>query len=158
MNINVSLSCADSAIVPINLSNQRGGVLEAVNVSRGGAAALARVLILTYGVDSATSVVNTVYAIKQYFSAIQVTYLNTTDPNVVSTAVINSDVVVLPQNSYGDFAVFNSLRSVLDNFSSQGGTVIYFGFGSQNNTSASSYMGTDYYLSLIHISEPTRPY
>jgi len=149
MNINVSLSCADSAIVPINLSNQRGGVLEAVNVSRGGAAALARVLILTYGVDSATSVVNTVYAIKQYFSAIQVTYLNTTDPNVVSTAVINSDVVVLPQNSYGDFAVFNSLRSVLDNFSSQGGTVIYFGFWSQNNTSASSYMGTDYYYTIL---------
>lgn len=123
--LNVTITnCGDSVIVPVVLTNTGGATLTG-NASASGDSL--EVLMLTYGAYS-TGVTFLADAFDYSFTKYNLTQMSIISSTQLQTALTDMDVVVIPyMNSTAYYSTYASFNTVLQNFVSNGGVIIYAG-------------------------------
>ncbi|MBI4647063.1 MAG: DUF1573 domain-containing protein, partial [Bacteroidia bacterium] len=125
-NFNVTINgCNDSITLPLTITNSGLGTLD--YLIEGDPSDILEVLALTYGVDIYTEYPNTLLAINQYFTDYNLTEINTTSSSVLATALSGKDVLLISDQEYGSSSVFAGFATVLQDFVTNGGMVIFCG-------------------------------
>jgi len=138
--------CNDSVSFPLTIYNTGAGDLDFSLSSEGTASSSTiELLALTYGVDIDEEYVHTLNAINQYYTDYNLTAINTTNAVSLQTALIGKDVLLIAEQEVGSSTIFTGFATVLQDFVSDGGTVIFCGtsnFGCIYNTGL--FSGTGY--------------
>lgn len=126
--INYTINCIDSGSVPLYISNAGGNnLIYNIDNSLLGTGGAIQVLAVTHGVDLNGDYANTINGINQYFTNYQVTQLNTTNPTLLQAALAGKHILLFPEQESGSTGHYLSLAPVVQNFVSNGGTVIVCG-------------------------------
>ncbi len=128
-----SVSCGDSIVVPLTIYNTGSGDLIydilGNQVQSNGQIDL---LVLTYGVDQSQEYPNTISAINQTFTNYNLTEINTVSASALETALQGQDVFLVPEQENGSPSVFTGFATILQDFVTNGGSVIFCGTGGSN--------------------------
>ena len=128
-SFNVTLSCNDSITLPLAIYNTGGLPLDVTINGAGTSSGQAEVLALTYGVDYAGEYTSTIAAINQYFTNYNLTEINTTSAAALQTALSGKQILLMAEPETGTPSVYTGFATVLQNFASNGGTIIMCGAG-----------------------------
>lgn len=126
-SIHVSVSCGDSIRVPVRIVNSGTGDLVVNARLNGEQNTRLQVLALQYGTDLTEEYPNTLSAINQYFTQYNLTTINTISATALQTALVGKDVFLVTEPETGSASVYGGFASVLQDFVSNGGTVILCG-------------------------------
>ncbi len=85
------------------------------------------VLALTYGVDYYEEYQNTLEAINQFYSDYNLTEINTTNPFELEGELQGKNLLLIADQEYGSPEIFSGFNPVLQEFSMNGGFVIFCG-------------------------------
>lgn len=123
--------CSDSVVVPVNIYSTGEDTLSySVSLNSPGTSSVLRIVALTYGVDLAQEYAHTISAINQYFTNYTLTTVSTASASLLSAALANADVLLMPEPETGISSQFTPLATVIQNFISSGKTAIYCGASS----------------------------
>ena len=149
--LNVTITnCGDSTIVPVTISNT-GGALLTGSVSASSDSI--NVLLLTYGAYTSYKN-NLVNSLGQTFTKYNLTQSYITSNTQLQAEIVDMDVIIIPYiNSSSYSSTYNSFATTLQNFVSNGGTVIYAGqyysaFLTGSGLFSGSYIGYTNYKTL----------
>ncbi|MBN2747619.1 MAG: right-handed parallel beta-helix repeat-containing protein, partial [Bacteroidales bacterium] len=135
--------CEDSVIVPVTISNTGGATLTG-NVGASATGDSLEVLMLTYGAYSSYLYYLT-NALDDHFTKFNLTSSNITTAAQLNTAIQGKDVVIIPYiNGTSYLSVYNLFSTILQNFVSNGGTVIYSGQYNFEYLNAASFFTGSY--------------
>jgi Zn-dependent metalloprotease len=126
-SINTSLSCGDSLVVPITISNTGNGQMEFEIDGLGSAIDTVRILAFVYGADMATEYPNTIAAIGSSFSNYTLTQFVGTDSASLRSALAGKNVLLFPEQESGSTTIYAPLTNVVNDFLNAGNTVIICG-------------------------------
>ncbi len=115
--------CFDTLSLPLYISNS--GVEDLVFSIAGDATDSVQILAYNYASTNLTS--NVLNAVSQYFTEYEIEYSNTTSASVLSNQLQGKDVLLFVRFSSNAQSVFANFAPVLQDFVSQGGTVIFTG-------------------------------
>jgi len=158
-NVNLS-ACQDSITLPLVIGNIGGSNLE-FEISGSNNTGTLEVLAYTNGVDMITEYPNTITAINQYFTNYNLTQTNTTNASTLQSALVGKDVFLVPEIESGSVTHFTSFASILQNFVSNGGTVIFCGSFSSyasaifNTGLFSGNFGGNFNSGILNLVNPT---
>ena len=126
-SFNVTLKPCDTVNLPMLIRNIGGSNLTFSMDSSLTVGSRPEVLALTYGVDYFGEYQNTIAAINQYYTNYNLTEINTTIASSLATALVNKDVLLIAETETGLPSVYATFATVLQNFVTSGGTVIFCG-------------------------------
>jgi PKD repeat protein len=155
----INLDCnSDSVIVPITVFNGNGGQLEVSFPSQLIIDTL-EVLALTYGVDLTDEYPNTINAINTYFNAYHLTTTNSINSTSLANALIGKHVLLMPEPENSLASEYSAISTLLQNFVTNGGTIIACGSTKPYLVNAGLFTGT--YISYTDLTinnvNPTHP-
>jgi len=127
-SISVALNCNDSITIPITIYNTGSGDL-VFDINGSGSLSPVRVLAMTYGVDmsAAGEYQHTITGINQYFTNYTLDTTGTTSASVLQAALVDMDVLLLPEHELSVTVPYASLATVVQNFANGGGEVVICG-------------------------------
>ncbi len=156
--------CSDSVVIPVTVYNTGEDTLTYQTIIQTpGSSSVLRIVALTYGVDMVQEYANTIAAINQYFTNYTITTVSTANASLLSAALANADVLLMPEPESGTSSQFTPLAPVIQNFISSGKTAIFCGASStqiacvlnsgvfSGTYSGNAYSGT---LSVVNTSSP----
>ncbi|MFM2207172.1 MAG: hypothetical protein RL213_1147 [Bacteroidota bacterium] len=124
--------CGDTATYQLDVTNVAGGELfwtSDVDVSTG---LPVRVLAMKYGTDQFSEYPNTINSISPGFTNYVLTQTSTSNPSVLSSLLFGTNVLLIPEQEFGNSAIWTTLAPVIQNYVNNGGSVIFCGaFSSQ---------------------------
>ena len=159
--ITANSSCGDSITVALNIYNTGSGDLTYEIEGSSNNSGTIEVLAYTNGVDMITEYPNTITAINQYFTNYNLTQTNTTNASTLQSALVGKDVFLVPEIESGSVTHFTSFASILQNFVSNGGTVIFCGSFSSyasaifNTGLFSGNFGGNFNSGILNLVNPT---
>ncbi len=115
-------TCNGTAGTTVSIQNSGLGPLE-YDADAASSGTL-QVLALTYGADLTTEYPQTLAAINAHFTDYTLTEINTTSATALQTALTGKDVLLIPELETASTSVITSFSSVIQNFATNGGTVI----------------------------------
>ena len=119
-----TVNCGDSVTVTLTVYNNGGGDL-IYNTMQG--TGTPEVLAYTYGADLSTEYPNTLAAINQYFTSYNLTTYNGTDQGALTAALVDKQILLLPEQETGSIVHYTQFAPVVQNFINNGGIVIVCG-------------------------------
>lgn len=132
-SINTSLSCGDSIVIPVTISNSGSGQMEFEIDGLGSPTDTVNILAFINGVDMSTEYPNTIAAIGSSFSNYTLTQFTGTDSAGLRSALTGKNVLLFPEQETGSINFYPALSNVVNDFLIAGNTVILC--GSSSNTS-----------------------
>ena len=148
-SISTSLSCGDSIVVPVTISNTGNGQMEFEIDGLGASSDTVEILAFVYGTDMTTEYPNTVAAIGSSFSNFTITQFSGTDSASLRSALTGKNVLLFPEQETGLTNIYSALTNVVNDFLVAGNTVILCGSSVVNSQLrlASMNLFTGSYLS-----------
>ena len=121
-------ACSDSIIVPLTVYNVgEDTLIYHSSVISSNIILPVRIVALTFGVDVTQEYWNTLAAINQYCTNYTLNVVSSSNATLLASALLNADVLLMPEPEQGVASTFTPLAPVIQNFVSAGNTVIYCG-------------------------------
>lgn len=119
--------CGDSSRIRIDLMNIGDEPLT-YEVQNNAANNTPSILSLNNNVDLSQEYVNTIDAINEYFTDYTISTINTTDGATLETALADADILLIPEQEFGNpFEAGSELVPVINDYVNNGGYVILLG-------------------------------
>lgn len=121
------LGCGSTTSIPINMQNTGSGDL--VFSSSTAGSDTVKVLMCSYGSDmtSGGEYYNTLSGLQQYFNRVHITQYSGNTVSGLQTAMAGVDVIIFAEQESGSYSHYASYATILNDFVSAGGRVIFCG-------------------------------
>ena len=156
----VTLNYGDSAIYDLQIDNTTGNPLDYAVSGALTALPQLKVLALVNGAAGGTEYANEIAAVNTYFTDYELSEISTYDPNELSAALIDKQLLLIPEQADCNAAGWTALAPVLQDFAQNGGTIIVN--GTQNSActfNTGLFTGTyiDFMNGNLTITQPDDP-
>lgn len=157
---NVTLNYGDSAVYDLQIANTTGGQLDYTIQGALTQLPQLKVLALINGAAGGTEYANEIAAINTYFDNYELTELSTYNPDELSTALSDKQLLLIPEQANCNAAGWIALAPVLQDFAQNGGTILLN--GSQDgacifNTGLFTGLYINFMNGNLNISQPDDP-
>jgi hypothetical protein len=125
--------CRDTVSLPLACQNSGGSDLQLNLLNPASLGQRPEILALTKGTDPGTEYPNTLAAIRTFAPQFLLTEIQTTDTAALRSGLIGKDVLLFPEPETAIPADYTAMDTILQEFISGGGTVIFCGaYGNQS--------------------------
>lgn len=160
-SFNVTLNYGDSIIYPLDITNiGTGSLLYSIEGAPLQSAKKLQVLSLINGADLAQEYAFTLQAVNNYYTDYQLTEITTYNATELEAALVDKDVLLIPEQETCNAAAFTAFAPVLQAFANNGGTIVINGTNQSNcifNTGLFSGTYQNFYSGPLNVILPGDP-